>query len=87
MIDKIRKQVEAWMPDNPEGDEHISGERVAFRSVLHLLDEIEADGKFVKIDNPKPLDWWMDGEGEEHCHGYETDDVMPFPAEVYVRKK
>lgn len=45
MIDKIRKQIEAWMPDNPEGDEHISGERMAFRSVLHLLDEIEERNK------------------------------------------
>lgn len=87
MIDKIRKQIMAWMPDNPESDERIDGKKVAFRSVLHLLDEIEADGQFVKMNDPAPLDWWMDREGEEHCHGYTTDDVMPFPAEVYVRKK
>lgn len=43
IIGKIRRQVETWMPDNPEGDEHISGERIAFRSVLHLLDEIEQE--------------------------------------------
>lgn len=41
MIKKIREQVECWMPDNPEGDEHISGERVAFRSVLVLLKEMQ----------------------------------------------
>lgn len=40
-IAKIREQVEKWMPDNPEGDEYTSGERVAFRSVLHLLKEME----------------------------------------------
>ena len=39
-IATIREQVEKWMPDNPEGDEHINGERVAFRSVLHLLEEM-----------------------------------------------
>ena len=43
MIVKIRKQVEKWMPDNSEGDEYISGERVAFRSVLHLLKEMEEE--------------------------------------------
>lgn len=42
-IAKIRKQVEKWMPDNPEGDEYTSGERVAFRSVLHLLKEMEEE--------------------------------------------
>lgn len=40
-IEKVRQQVERWMPDNPEGDEYISGERVAFRSVLHFLKELE----------------------------------------------
>ena len=42
-IAKIRKQVEKWIPDNPEGDEYTSGERVAFRSVLHLLKEMEEE--------------------------------------------
>lgn len=42
-IAKIRKQVKRWMPDNPEGDEYTSGERVAFRSVLNLLKEMEEE--------------------------------------------
>ena len=42
-IAKIRGQVEKWMPDNPEGDEYTSGERVAFLSVLHLLKEMEEE--------------------------------------------
>ena len=41
IITEIKNQVERWMPDNPEGDEYLSGERVAFRSVLHLLKEKE----------------------------------------------
>lgn len=40
-IAKIREQIERWMPDNPESDEYIYGERVAFRSVLNLLKEME----------------------------------------------
>lgn len=41
IIKHIREQVNRWMPNNPEGDEHINGERVAFRSVLNLLKEME----------------------------------------------
>jgi hypothetical protein len=40
-IERIREQVERWMPDNPEGDEHINGERLAFRSVLVLLKDMQ----------------------------------------------
>lgn len=40
-ITRIREYVKQWMPENPEGDEHISGERVAFRSVLVLLKEMQ----------------------------------------------
>ena len=43
IIYRIREQIERWIPDNPEGDEHISGERVAFRSVLNLLNEMEEE--------------------------------------------
>lgn len=42
----IREQVERWMPDNLEGDEYINGERMAFRSVLHLLEKM----KGVKVE-------------------------------------
>lgn len=41
VISRIRNQVKLWMPDNPEGDEYIEGKRLAFRSVLVLLDEME----------------------------------------------
>ncbi|MBQ3950198.1 MAG: hypothetical protein II661_06975 [Bacteroidales bacterium] len=40
LINRIRKQVETWMPER-DGDEHTEGERLAFRSVLHLLEELE----------------------------------------------
>ena len=40
LINCIRKQVETWMPER-DGDEHTEGERLAFRSVLHLLEELE----------------------------------------------
>lgn len=40
LINRIRKQVETWMPEK-DGEEHTEGERLAFRSVLHLLEELE----------------------------------------------
>ena len=40
LINRICKQVETWMPEK-DGDEHTEGERLAFRSVLHLLEELE----------------------------------------------
>lgn len=40
LIASIRKQVQTWMPER-DGDEHTEGERLAFRSVLHLLEELE----------------------------------------------
>ena len=42
-IAKIHEQIERGIPDNPEGDEYIFGERVAFRSVLNLLKETEKE--------------------------------------------
>lgn len=41
-IEKIRKQVKQWMPEK-DGEEHTCGERVAFNSVLHLLEEMEKE--------------------------------------------
>lgn len=41
IIAHIRNTVKFWMPDNPERDEYIEGKRLAFRSVLVLLDEME----------------------------------------------
>lgn len=41
VLEKIEKQVNLRMPDNPEGDEYDEGQRVAFRSVLELLKEME----------------------------------------------
>lgn len=38
-IKKIRKKINRLMPDNPEGDEHITGERMAYQKVLDILDE------------------------------------------------
>ena len=42
MIDRIRKQVKQWMPEK-DGEEHTYGERLAFNSVLHLLEEMEEE--------------------------------------------
>lgn len=42
MIDRIRKQVKQWMPEK-DGEEHTYGERMAFNSVLHLLEEMEEE--------------------------------------------
>lgn len=39
-IERIRKQVKQWMPKK-DWDEHTDGERLAFNSVLHLLEEME----------------------------------------------
>lgn len=39
-IDKIRVQVKQWMPEK-DGEEHTYWERLAFNSVLHLLEEME----------------------------------------------
>ena len=44
------------------------------------------DEQFQNIESVKPLDWWMDKDGNEHCHGYESDEVLPWPAEVYVKQ-
>lgn len=38
-IKRIREKVNRLMPDNPEGDEHITGERMAYQKVLDILDE------------------------------------------------
>lgn len=39
-IERIREQVKQWMPEK-DGEEHTYGERLAFNSVLHLLEEME----------------------------------------------
>lgn len=41
-IERIRKQVKQWMPEK-DGEEHTYGERLAFNSVLHLLEEMEEE--------------------------------------------
>lgn len=40
LIDRIRKQVETWMPEK-DGEEYTDGKRLAFRSVLELLKGLE----------------------------------------------
>lgn len=42
MIERICKQVKRWMPEK-NWEEHTCGERVAFNSVLHLLEEMEKE--------------------------------------------
>ena len=41
-IERIREQVKQWMPEK-DGEEHTYGERLAFNSVLHLLEEMEEE--------------------------------------------
>ena len=43
--------------------------------------------QFTKIDNPHPIDWFMTRDEKEYCHGYETDEMVPWPVEVYIKKK
>lgn len=39
-ITRIREQVKQWMPEK-DGEEYTCGKRLAFNSVLHLLEEME----------------------------------------------
>lgn len=41
-IERIREQVKQWMPKK-DGEEHTCGERLAFNSVLHLMEEMEEE--------------------------------------------
>ena len=41
-IERIRKQVKQWMPEK-DGEEYTFGKRLAFNSVLHLLEEMEEE--------------------------------------------
>lgn len=43
IIAHIREQVNQWMPEK-DGEEYTDGKRLAFNSVLHLLEEIENYG-------------------------------------------
>ena len=39
-----------------------------------------------KMEAPRPVDWYMDESGREHCWGYTFDEPCPWPAEVYITK-
>ena len=41
-IERIREQVKQWMPEK-DGEEHTYYVRLAFNSVLHLLEEMEEE--------------------------------------------
>ena len=41
-IERIREQVKQWMPEK-DGEENTHGERLAFNSVLHLMEEMEEE--------------------------------------------
>lgn len=68
-IETIRKQVEQWMPDNPNDDEHLNGERVAFRSVLHLLDELDPLPEEKPVGLDEAARKYAKGEGLEDAIG------------------
>ena len=42
-IAKMRKEVDKIFPDNDCNDEYIVGERIGYRSVLNILDELEKE--------------------------------------------
>ena len=45
-----------------------------------------AYGILSLLESPRPVDWYMDESGREHCWGYQFDEPCPWPAEVYITK-
>lgn len=57
LINRIRKQVKTWMPEK-DGEEYTAGKRIAFRSILILLKELEDENLLPFLDSlPEETDF------------------------------
>lgn len=46
--------------------------------------KVKGYGVMRKMEDPHPVDWYMDENGKEHCWGYKFNEPCPWPAEVYI---